>query len=210
VVVLSNALWHRRFSADPNIIGRKILLDGKPHAVVGVTPAGMPFYGVQLEASLPERADVYVPLRLPSSELDLTEVGSQFWSAAVGRLKRNVSLEQAHAEVEVSLARLSRDNKEHVEIHAQMQPLQTRRRHTKRAARPVGCSGFGTADCLRQHCQPDIGSSYEKPARTLHSGRSRGRQASPDRTIVRGEFADRDGRDHPWAAAGPVDYGSGY
>jgi hypothetical protein len=61
VVVLSNALWHRRFSADPNIIGRKILLDGKPHAVVGVTPAGMPFYGVQLEATSPNAQTYMFP-----------------------------------------------------------------------------------------------------------------------------------------------------
>ena len=53
VVILSNSLWHRRFSADPNIVGRKILLDGKPHEVVGVTPSGMPFYRHNVEADLP-------------------------------------------------------------------------------------------------------------------------------------------------------------
>jgi putative ABC transport system permease protein len=124
VVILSNSLWHRRFSADPNIVGRKILLDGKPHEVVGVTPSGMPFYRQHLEANLPERADLFLPLRLPPDELDLTIVESGFWGAAVGRLKRGVTLEQAHAEVEVSMAALSRGNKEHIEIHAQMQPLQ--------------------------------------------------------------------------------------
>jgi hypothetical protein len=44
VVVLSNALWRRRFSADLDVLGRKILLDGKPHQVVGVAPEGTPFY----------------------------------------------------------------------------------------------------------------------------------------------------------------------
>ena len=53
VVILSNSFWHRRFSADPSIVGRKIVLDGKLHEVVGVTPSGMPFYGQHLEANLP-------------------------------------------------------------------------------------------------------------------------------------------------------------
>ena len=38
VVVLSHALWRRNFGADPKIVGRKIVLDGKPHQVIGVTP----------------------------------------------------------------------------------------------------------------------------------------------------------------------------
>lgn len=52
VAILSDSLWRRRFAADPQIIGRKIVLDGKPHEVVGVTPVGMPFYKGQIEALL--------------------------------------------------------------------------------------------------------------------------------------------------------------
>ncbi len=43
VVVLSDALWRRRFGADPNTVGRKILLSGIPHTVIGVMPPGFRF-----------------------------------------------------------------------------------------------------------------------------------------------------------------------
>lgn len=123
VVILSDAVWRRRFAADPHIIGRKITLDGKPHEVVGVTPVGMPFYKGQLNALLPERPEIFIPLRVPPGELDLTRTGSRFWCAVIGRLKRGVTLEQAAAEIEVQMAILTRLNKEHIELHALVQPL---------------------------------------------------------------------------------------
>ena len=45
VVVIADSLWRRRFQSDPAIIGRKILLDGKPHVVIGVAPASFVFPG---------------------------------------------------------------------------------------------------------------------------------------------------------------------
>ena len=38
VVVISHSLWQRRFGGDPGIVGRKILMDGKGTAVIGVMP----------------------------------------------------------------------------------------------------------------------------------------------------------------------------
>ena len=35
VVVLNHELWVRRFGADPNILGRKLLLDGNPYEIIG-------------------------------------------------------------------------------------------------------------------------------------------------------------------------------
>ncbi|HEX8679208.1 MAG TPA: ABC transporter permease, partial [Chthoniobacterales bacterium] len=40
VLVLSHGLWQRRFGGDKNIIERDIRLNGEPHRVVGVMPAG--------------------------------------------------------------------------------------------------------------------------------------------------------------------------
>ncbi|MDZ7640052.1 MAG: ABC transporter permease [Bryobacterales bacterium] len=39
VVVLSHSFWQRKFSSDASVVGRNLLLDGKPHRVVGVMPA---------------------------------------------------------------------------------------------------------------------------------------------------------------------------
>lgn len=43
VVVLSDALWRRRFGGDPSIVGRGVRLDGRPHTVIGVMPPGIGF-----------------------------------------------------------------------------------------------------------------------------------------------------------------------
>ena len=43
VVVLSDALWRRRFAADPAIVGASITLNGEPRTVVGVMPPGFSF-----------------------------------------------------------------------------------------------------------------------------------------------------------------------
>ncbi len=40
VVILSHGLWVRRFAGDPNVLGRTVGIDGLPHTVVGVMPAG--------------------------------------------------------------------------------------------------------------------------------------------------------------------------
>jgi hypothetical protein len=38
-VVLSEALWRRKFGGDPAVVGRRIVVDGVPHDVVGIMPA---------------------------------------------------------------------------------------------------------------------------------------------------------------------------
>jgi putative ABC transport system permease protein len=54
VAVLGHRLWHRRFGADPSIVGRSLILNSEPFEVVGVLPARVEF---------PDAADVWVPSR---------------------------------------------------------------------------------------------------------------------------------------------------
>jgi len=66
VAIISAYLWRQRFSADPHIIGSKIVLNGLPHEVVGVTAPDMRFFRghqLDLEVELPEKTDVFLPLR---------------------------------------------------------------------------------------------------------------------------------------------------
>jgi putative ABC transport system permease protein len=51
-VVLSDALWRRRFGADPGVLGRSLLLNGEPYLVVGVMPAELRF---------PSRTELWTP-----------------------------------------------------------------------------------------------------------------------------------------------------
>ena len=46
VVVLSDGLWHRRFAADPAVIGRTLRLDTKSYTIVGVMPPGFRYLSV--------------------------------------------------------------------------------------------------------------------------------------------------------------------
>jgi predicted permease len=91
-VVISHALWQRRFEADPNVIGRAVTLDGQPYSIIGVMPATFSFPDtVPGETVAP--SDLWIPMR-PSD--DLEERGSHnYW--AVGRLAPGVSLDQARA-----------------------------------------------------------------------------------------------------------------
>ena len=60
VVVLSNKFWQRRFGADRLIVGRPILLNGKPFTVIGVTNPN--FVGLRYEVP-----DIWLPLMMRSS-----------------------------------------------------------------------------------------------------------------------------------------------
>ena len=98
VAVLSDALWRRRFAADPSIVGRAITLDGEAHTVIGVMPAAFRF---------PARGatDVWVPLAPDSGQR--ARRGSHFMEV-VARLKRGVTSERALRQLEAVAARLAR------------------------------------------------------------------------------------------------------
>jgi putative ABC transport system permease protein len=98
VVILSHGLWQRRFGGNPNIIGQTITLNSNPYQVVGIMPPGF-------KNPLPSQrnaAELWVPL---SMSLDPKVRRSDFLNV-VGRLKPNVMLEQARAEMKTITSRL--------------------------------------------------------------------------------------------------------
>jgi predicted permease len=101
--IISASLWRQRFSADPHIIGRKIVLDGAPHEVIGVTRPDLRFFRgrqLHLENVLPERAEIFLPIRF-------TEVEEQgrfnIVYLGIARLKPGSAPAQARAELDTSL-----------------------------------------------------------------------------------------------------------
>jgi putative ABC transport system permease protein len=88
VVVLSYALWQRRFGGNPNTIGATVALDQENHTVVGVMP-----YDFQL----PENCDIWMPLALDDESLRLKD--ESFGLRVIARLKPDITLEQAQAEI---------------------------------------------------------------------------------------------------------------
>src|SRR5215216_1720566 len=53
VVLISHELWSRRFGADPNTLGSKVILNGRPHVVIGIMPRGFAF---------PQQTQLWKPL----------------------------------------------------------------------------------------------------------------------------------------------------
>jgi putative ABC transport system permease protein len=95
VVVLSHALWTRRFAADPGIVGRSITLDGQGYTVVGVMPKGF---------AHPRLTELWTPLALTP---ELAAAPDRRFLRLVARLKPGTSIAQAQAAVGGVAARLS-------------------------------------------------------------------------------------------------------
>jgi predicted permease len=69
VVILSHALWMRRFGADPSVIGRSIRLSGKSFRIVGVLPQGLQHVGSSYRSyGHGEPVDIWSVLAVPREE----------------------------------------------------------------------------------------------------------------------------------------------
>jgi len=111
VVIISARLWQRRFNSDPQIIGTKLLLDGKDFTVVGVMPAGFDFplqlFNLGNGGQFRERADIWKPLAFNNDELKARYRRGYF---VIGRLAAGTSLAQAQAEIETINAQMRREH----------------------------------------------------------------------------------------------------
>jgi predicted permease len=104
VMVISHALWTRRFSNDPGIIGRDVQLNGRPFTIAGVVDAA---YG---GARRPFSVDAWIPLSAatvvdPAVGNSLPNRGSRGWSV-IGRLTAGVAAAEAQSEFDVVAAQL--------------------------------------------------------------------------------------------------------
>jgi putative ABC transport system permease protein len=106
VVVLGDGLWRRKFGADPDVLGRSLMLDRRPYTIVGVMPRGFVFPNRgTLRNNVP--ADLYVPISF--TDFELTAFGSMYNNSVVGRLKAGVTVAAADAEARAVTAQIVRD-----------------------------------------------------------------------------------------------------
>ncbi|MGD2115585.1 MAG: ABC transporter permease, partial [Acidobacteriota bacterium] len=94
-VLLSAGLWVRRFGSDPEVLGRRIEMDGVPRTVVGVLPPEVAVPSPEVEAWLPMEIDPSAP-----------EVGA-FGLRAVGRLAESVEKDAAERELTALVPRIA-------------------------------------------------------------------------------------------------------
>ena len=97
VAVISYALWRRRFGGH-DVLGRTIDLDREPYTVVGVMPQNFVFPLPGLGQG--PTADVWVPLALSKEEL--SDFGDNFSWSVVARLKPDITLAQANADLQLT------------------------------------------------------------------------------------------------------------
>jgi putative ABC transport system permease protein len=93
VVIVSHQVWQQRFGGDSAVIGRSILLDGEPHQIIGVMPAGF---------QPPEQFTQREPIQLVLPDCwppDVLANRSEHFDHAVARLKPGVTIAQAQSEM---------------------------------------------------------------------------------------------------------------
>lgn len=94
VVIITHRLWRERFGGDLHIIGQQLRLDGESYTVVGVLAAGMPD---RFESHL------FVPLAFKPAQIN----HDSHWLAVMGRLKPDVTLQQAQADMDAVANRIA-------------------------------------------------------------------------------------------------------
>lgn len=97
VAILSHGLWRRQFHSDPNVLGRKVLLDGAPNVIVGVMPESFQFPA--------PKVDVWLPLSKVTNDM-IPHLRGLRWIGMIARLKPGISVEQASIASSVVLKRL--------------------------------------------------------------------------------------------------------
>src|SRR5271165_142712 len=96
-IVLSYGLWAAQYAGDPQIVGRKVKMNGLDYRVAGVMPR---------EFRYPPEAQVWLPLSLSPEEAAERRRRALM---LIGRLRPGVRLEQASAELDAIGSRLARD-----------------------------------------------------------------------------------------------------
>lgn len=86
-IVLGHSVWQSRYGGDPDIIGKVVRANGLTATIIGVMPEGFRF---------PFENDLWMPLAVDHTALHRGQ-GPRLW--VIGRLKKDVSLEQAQVQI---------------------------------------------------------------------------------------------------------------
>jgi putative ABC transport system permease protein len=99
VVVLSYALWQRRFGGQTSILNQPITLNGKSYTVIGIMPETYAY---------PSRVEMWVPVGQLSDQPSWQSRGNHPGLYGVARLKPGATIEQADADMNTIAANLEK------------------------------------------------------------------------------------------------------
>ena len=105
LIVLSETLWKSHFAADPQIVGKPILLSGHTFTVVGIAPAAFRSVGQILDTRF------WVPLGLTrrlAVNVSSDRARDYHWLSVVGRMRPGVTRREVVTELNTIAARLAR------------------------------------------------------------------------------------------------------
>jgi predicted permease len=105
LIVLSETVWKSHFGADPQIVGKPILLSGRTFTVVGIAPAAFRSVGQILDTRF------WVPLgvtRQLTANLPADNARDYHWLSVVGRMRPGVTRNEVQAELQTIADRLAR------------------------------------------------------------------------------------------------------
>jgi putative ABC transport system permease protein len=99
VVLISDKLWQTHFGGSADAVGQQVMVDGVSHEVIGVLPPELKF---------PRAAQIYVPLGELRKSPNMLNRNNHPGFSVVGRLKEDVSLDKATADLNNIAAELER------------------------------------------------------------------------------------------------------
>jgi predicted permease len=109
VAILSDRVWKRLFNSDRGIIGKTIMLNGKPYTVAGVLQRGFMLNAEVMPSEGPmDKMDLFLPLPLGADAVK--NRGDENYNIMV-RLKPGVSVQQAQADIDVIAGRIREKDK---------------------------------------------------------------------------------------------------
>ena len=176
VVVISDALWRRRYAADPRLVGQSITINGDSHVIVGIAPPSLLVpTGSLLHAQLPfaPRVDVWRPIAPTQAEL----AGESWDHGVLVRVPAHASVEQARQQLEASLQALIREQRARGDHEAAGRAgacaRNLRRTFPSSAPPDPGSVGAAASHGVRQPRQPASGACRHPDDRVRNPHRAR-------------------------------------
>lgn len=109
VVVMSYRAWQSKFAADPELIGKTLVVKGVPMTLAGITPPE--FFGDTLTSDPP---DFWMPLSmeplLNPGQASFLDHWNEYWMYAIGRLRPGVNPRAVEAHVTAELQQWLKEN----------------------------------------------------------------------------------------------------
>ena len=181
VVVISDALWRRRYGADPALIGKSISLNGEKHVVVGIAPTSLLVpTGAVLHPMLVfgPRVDIWMPIAPTRSSLQ-----NESWDLGLlVRLKPGERLEEGRRQLDAVLNRVVHEQAPGIEtiLNTRFVPIREVYAGKVPTAAAAGVRSFcvASADCVHQHREPVSGASRQSQRRIRDADRP-GSRARP-------------------------------